>query len=66
MNRVCVNRHDGFLNGVFADWSVRKIGLKELWTLKWSRGYNIAGQWTKGGGCQPSAWPEWLQRFKDY
>lgn len=66
MNRVCVNRHDGFLNGVFADWSVRKIGLKELWTLKWSRGYNTAGQWTRAGGCDPSAWPVWLQSFKDY
>ena len=66
MNRVCVDRHDGFMCAVFADFTVRKVGLKELWTLKWSRGYNIAGPWTKGGGCDPSAWPEWLQRYKDY
>ena len=66
MNRVCVDRHDGFLCVVFVDFTVRKVGLKELWTLKWSRGYNIAGPWTKGGGCDPSAWPEWLQRYKDY
>jgi prepilin-type processing-associated H-X9-DG protein len=66
MNRVCVNRHNGFVNSLFADWSVRKVGLKELWTLKWSRGFNTAGRWTKGGGVDPSAWPEWLQGFKDY
>jgi prepilin-type processing-associated H-X9-DG protein len=66
MNRVCVDRHDGFVNCLFADWTVRKVGLKELWTLKWSRGYETSGHWTKGGGVQPEAWPEWMQRFKDY
>ena len=43
MNRVCVDRHNGFVNSVFADWSVRKVGLKELWTLKWHRTYNTNG-----------------------
>jgi prepilin-type N-terminal cleavage/methylation domain-containing protein/prepilin-type processing-associated H-X9-DG protein len=66
MNRVCVNRHDGFVNCLFADWTVRKIGLKELWTLKWSRGYNIAGPWTQAGGAQAGSWPQWMQHFKDY
>jgi len=31
----CMNRHNGYINGLFLDWTVRKIGLKELWTLKW-------------------------------
>ena len=66
MNRVCVNRHDGFVNSLFADWTVRKIGLKELWTLKWSRGYNVHGPWTTVGNVQQSAWPEWMRHFKDY
>lgn len=66
MNRVCVNRHDGFVNCLFADWTVRKVGLKELWTLQWSRGYKTNGPWTKGGGVSPDAWPDWLQRYKDY
>ena len=66
MNRVCVDRHDGFVNCMFADWTVRKVGLKELWTLKWSRGYVIAGPWTRAGGVDPGAWPDWMQRFKDY
>ncbi|MEJ2702244.1 MAG: hypothetical protein P8Z79_07355, partial [Sedimentisphaerales bacterium] len=66
MNRICVNRHDGFVNTLFADWSVRKVGLKELWTLKWSKGYNIAGPWTTAGGVTPDQWPTWMQHFKDY
>jgi hypothetical protein len=48
------------------DWSVRKVGLKELWTLKWHRESNTAGSWTKAGGVQPEAWPEWMRGFEDY
>ncbi len=48
------------------DWSVRKVGLKELWTLKWHRQYDTAGPWTKAGGVQGEDWPLWLRRFKDY
>lgn len=66
MERVCVNRHDGFVNGVFCDWSVRKIGLKELWTLKWHRTYDVSGPWTKAGGISPSDWPEWMRHYRDY
>ena len=44
----------------------RKVGLKELWTLKWNKSYNIAGSWTKAGGCQPDNWPDWMRSFKDY
>jgi len=62
----CINRHDGFVNGLFMDWSVRKVGLKELWTLKWHREFNMAGLWTVAGGVQPSDWPQWMRRFKDY
>jgi prepilin-type N-terminal cleavage/methylation domain-containing protein/prepilin-type processing-associated H-X9-DG protein len=62
----CINRHDGGINGLFMDWSVRKIGLKELWTLKWHREYDTAGPWTKAGGVKPEDWPKWMRRFKDY
>jgi len=51
---------------VFMDWSVRKVGLKQLWGLKWHTAYNTAGPWTPAGGVQPQDWPEWLRRFKDY
>ncbi|MCJ7675516.1 MAG: hypothetical protein MUO33_10245, partial [Sedimentisphaerales bacterium] len=63
---VCINRHDGFINGLFLDWSVRKVGLKELWTLKWHREFDTAGPWTKAGGVKPEDWPQWMRRFKDY
>ena len=63
---VCINRHNGYVNGLFLDWSVRKIGLKELWTLKWNMQFDMANEWTKAGGVQPGDWPEWMQEFKDY
>jgi prepilin-type N-terminal cleavage/methylation domain-containing protein len=66
MGRYCVNRHDGFIGCLFLDYSARKVGLKELWTLKWHRSYDTAGAWTKAGGVQASDWPEWLRKFKDY
>jgi prepilin-type processing-associated H-X9-DG protein len=64
--RMCINRHDGGINMLFMDWSVRKVGLKELWTLKWNKRFNTAGRWTKAGGVQPEDWPEWMRGFKDY
>ena len=60
------NRHNGHINALFLDWSVRKVGLKELWTLKWSRQFNTAGPWTMAGGVQPEDWPQWMRGFKDY
>jgi len=41
MNLVCINRHSGYVNALFMDCStVRKVGLKELWELKWHRLFN--------------------------
>jgi len=62
----CINRHGGSVNALFMDWSVRKVGLKELWTLKWHGRYETAGPWTKAGGVQPADWPVWMRKFKDY
>jgi len=62
----CINRHNGHVNSLFLDWSVRKIGLKELWTLKWSHDFDTTGRWTKAGGVQPEDWPLWMGKFKDY
>ena len=66
MGHFCVNRHDGYENCLFMDWSARRIGVKELWTLKWQRQFNTRDRWTKAGGIQPESWPEWMRRFKDY
>jgi len=62
----CINRHHAHVNCLFLDWSVRKVGLKELWTLKWHKDFNTAGPWTRAGGVQPNDWPPWMEAFKDY
>ena len=50
------------------DDSVRKLGLKELWKLKWHRNFDTEGHWTLAGNgnVPPNDWPEWMQSFKDY
>jgi prepilin-type N-terminal cleavage/methylation domain-containing protein/prepilin-type processing-associated H-X9-DG protein len=66
MTPFCINRHNGRVNGLFLDWSVRKVGLKELWTLKWHKDFNTAGPWTQAGDVQPDTWPPWMRKFKGY
>jgi len=66
MMYFCINRHDGGINSLFMDWSVRKVGLKELWTLKWHRQFNTADLWTTASGAGPENWPQWMRNFKDY
>jgi hypothetical protein len=66
MNHFCIDRHKGFINLAFMDWSARSVGLKELWTLKWHRAYVTNGPWTKAGGARPDDWPVWLRLYKDH
>lgn len=66
MRRVCLNRHSGAINGAFLDWSIRRIDLKELWTLKWHRNFDTNGPWTKAGGVVPEDWPQWMRGLRDY
>ena len=66
MDSYCINRHDGGINTLFMDWSVRKTGIKELWTLKWRPVFDTGGVWTKAGGVKPEDWPGWMRNFKDY
>ncbi len=66
MHHFCIDRHNGCINGVFLDWSVRTVGLKQLWKLKWHRQFNTNGMWTTAGGVRPEEWPEWMRNFKDY
>jgi prepilin-type N-terminal cleavage/methylation domain-containing protein/prepilin-type processing-associated H-X9-DG protein len=66
MGRCAINRHQGFVNAAFMDWSARKVGIKELWTLKWHKRFDTSGPYTKAGGMQPENWPDWMSRFKDY
>ena len=73
--RVCIDRHEkGAINVLLMDLSVRSVDLKELWTLKWSRQFDINGPWTIAGfdGYEEDcaiAWDaqaEWLSHFPEY
>jgi prepilin-type N-terminal cleavage/methylation domain-containing protein/prepilin-type processing-associated H-X9-DG protein len=56
MRFFSVNRHNGKVNGLFMDFSVRKIGLKELWDLRWHKNWNSAND-------PPPDWPDWMRKF---
>lgn len=61
MGRFLVNRHEGYLNAVFFDFSVRRFALTEPWTFKWHRAFDTTELWTLAGGVQKGDWPEWIQ-----
>lgn len=63
MSYVCLDRHNGAINVVFMDWSVRPVGLKKLWELKWHKTWNTANSWTRAGGVQSGTWPAWMRKF---
>jgi len=50
IRRFTMDRHGGAMNMLFLDWSVKKVGLKELWTLKFHRTWNTANRHTIAGG----------------
>ena len=67
INRFAMDRHgNGELNSLFFDGSARRVGIKELWKLKWHPQFDVNGPYTKAGGMTPGDWPEWMQDFQDY
>ncbi|UCC23430.1 MAG: hypothetical protein JSW23_05095, partial [Planctomycetota bacterium] len=58
MKIFCLDRHSGDINGLFTDMSVREIGLKELWRLKWNRGFKTSEP--------PPVWPRWMAKYPEY
>lgn len=74
MHWICIDRHGGFVNCVFLDFSARKVGLKELWTLKFSRTTDTCGPWTVCGfdgdkGACKTAWDNvaaWMKNMPVY
>lgn len=66
MKMFSIDRHQKGITAVFVDGTARKVGLKELWTLKWHKTYNTKGEWTKAGGVTFSDWPDWMSTFKDF
>jgi prepilin-type N-terminal cleavage/methylation domain-containing protein/prepilin-type processing-associated H-X9-DG protein len=71
---ICIDRHMGYVNFTYLDFSVRKTGLKELWTLKHDRLYDTCNEWTicNYGGDRASchsAWhgtASWTDRYPEY
>jgi len=62
IKRFCLNRHNGETNVLFLDLHADHVGLKQLWTLKWSRSFKTSNAYTR-----PSyQWPGWMQKFKNY
>jgi prepilin-type N-terminal cleavage/methylation domain-containing protein/prepilin-type processing-associated H-X9-DG protein len=66
MKSACINRHNGYIDMLFLDFSVGKVGLKELWHLAWHKTFNLSGPWTIAGGVTQQDWPEWMRQFRDY
>jgi hypothetical protein len=74
MKRFCMDRHNGEVQVLFMDWSFRKVGLKELWALKWHQSFNRNNNWTisgNGGDAAATAakWDAvapWLSRYNEY
>jgi prepilin-type processing-associated H-X9-DG protein len=70
INRWNLDRHNKAINMLFLDWSARKVGLRELWMLKWNtqqEGPTNApvSPWGNTDYVpdpdNPSDWPEWMR-----
>ena len=56
-DRFCVNRHRGAINVCFLDLSVEKVGLRQLWDLRWHREWDMT--------VPTPAWPNWMTNPRD-
>ncbi|MHC4843664.1 MAG: type II secretion system protein [Planctomycetota bacterium] len=71
-NRWNLDRHNLSVNFAFLDWSVRKVGLRQLWRIKWNRESTLGGASNWGNlrivpdWNDPLQWPEWMQNAKNY
>jgi len=61
IQRWCLDRHDGYINMVFVDFSVRRLGLKELWRqdMAWNKTWQAEWQGLP-------VWPEWMLGYRDF
>ena len=61
MQIFCIDRHQGGVNAVFIDWSVRNIGIKELWRLKWHKAFDTEDEAPDWASEAP-----WMKNYKEY
>jgi len=57
MGHFTILRHGKGINGVFADGSAGRIPLKDLWKLKWYKGFDTSNAYTK----ENAPWPNWMR-----
>jgi len=55
--RPCQARHGLTINMVFLDFTVRKVGLKQLWQLYWHRDWDLS---LTPDPRDPEQWPSWI------
>ena len=53
--RFAMNRHEGGVNVLLVDSSVRRVPLKRLWGLKWHRTFRM--------DAPRPRWPQWMERM---
>ena len=57
MMHFAFDRHNGGIQGVFMDHSVRHVPIKQLWRLKWHRTFDTSRKMT---------WPRWMSGYPEY
>ncbi|MCP4341068.1 MAG: hypothetical protein GY799_19810 [Desulfobulbaceae bacterium] len=60
MWRYNPDRHQGYVSVLFVDFSVRKVAMKQLWTLKWHRKFDTSYVYNN-----PIVWPDWMEDLPD-
>jgi len=63
ITRFVLNRHSRGTNMTFFDGTVRPVPLKENWSLRWHRTWDLCNSYTICGGAKqdPTAvWPTWM------
>ncbi len=60
MSNFSIPRHPGRtpVDMTFLDTSVRSVGIKQLWTLKWSRSFNTSYE------TSLNSWPAWMNGYQ--
>jgi len=61
MKGNCLNRHNKGVNALFLDFSTRRVGLKELWELRW----HLHWPEKRAFAGRPD-WPVWMGPMKEY
>ncbi len=70
IRRFCMDRHNGYGCYSFMDGSARKVGMKELWTLKWHKEFDTKNKRTLANQEDDSAtrsrWDTEAPHWKNY